>query len=179
MIYVFSGPPGSGKSTQSQLMAKHLDLTNYPMSKMLRDEAQRFPELNDIMARGDLVQNKFTHLALQQIAEANEESAILDAFPRDVAQLNDMLHFWQPSEITVIQLVVSDDTIIQRISRRAEAEHRTDDRPDVLRHRLALFYQNEAKLFDALHEHNIRILEIDGEPSPDVINLAIEKAINA
>jgi adenylate kinase len=89
---VLLGAPGSGKGTQSAVLARHYDIPHISSGELLRSHVARRTRLGDriraSLERGDLVPDA---LVLEVVGDAlstsgTEAGYVLDGFPRTVAQ---------------------------------------------------------------------------------------------
>jgi adenylate kinase len=124
-IILFMGAPGSGKGTQSSLLADTTGISSISTGEILREASRKStPEglrLRQIMASGGLVDDETVCDAVISRVRAMERasgSLILDGFPRTVAQAKKLsrvlealgidpplvLHLDVPSEILVCRL---------------------------------------------------------------------------
>jgi adenylate kinase len=96
---------------------------------------------------------------------------ILDGYPRTVSQvdfLDEVLAEQGAKLDCVIMLVVDVEEVVKRILRRAEAEGRSDDTEEVIRHRLKLFGEQTAPLAEVYEDRGL-LTRIDGKgPVSDV-----------
>jgi len=89
---------------------------------------------------------------------------ILDGYPRTVSQVDflDGVLAEQGAKLdSVITLVVDVEEVVKRILRRAEAEGRSDDTEEVIRHRLDLFAEQTAPLAEIYADRGL-LTRIDG-----------------
>jgi adenylate kinase len=152
---VILGPPGAGKGTQARLIAREAGIPHIATGDMLREAMAAGTELGQrikpIYDAGDLVPDE---LMIELIRErlADEDTAagfILDGFPRTIAQaeaLDDMLDAMDRELSVVLQFQVHDDCAIERLRGRALQEGRTDDGPEVVRHRLGEYHEKTEPL---------------------------------
>jgi adenylate kinase len=125
------GAPGSGKGTQSKLLAQKLELLHCAAGDILRNCIQSQSPLGDIirqtMASGTLVDDKYIIDMITCFMQQNSShnGYIFDGFPRTLAQaiaLTEMLHVDIQHSTNyldhVFELSVPNEVIIARLSRR-------------------------------------------------------------
>src|SRR5207245_10266410 len=89
---------------------------------------------------------------------------VLDGYPRTVDQalaLERILKGNEKSVSAVINLVVPEAVLIDRLAGRSGLEHRTDDRRDTVLERLKVYHQKTEPLIDFYRERG-RLKEVDG-----------------
>lgn len=124
MIWLLFGAPGSGKGTQSTLMAekfgfKHLS-TGDMFRKHLKEDTELGKKARSYMDRGELVPDA---LVIEMVDDALEgvENAILDGFPRTLDQgvaLSSLLTRKELSLGGVIHLDVPQEKLMARLTGR-------------------------------------------------------------
>jgi len=124
---VLVGPPGAGKGTQAQYIAKHLSVPKISTGDIFRDNVSQGTDLGKtakkFMEAGDLVPDSVTiHMVRERLHEHDAAKGfLLDGFPRTVPQaeeLNGMLAEIGARLDVVLELVVDDDEVIRRLSGR-------------------------------------------------------------
>ncbi|MBI4713543.1 MAG: nucleoside monophosphate kinase, partial [Planctomycetes bacterium] len=127
MIYVFIGPPGSGKGTQSALLANRLNLPHIATGNIIRDaigqssvlgvKAKSFVEKGDLLPDADVI-----NIIKERVAQRDcANGFIMDGFPRTSAQAKatDKVIMEMGKEITkVIALEIPEEILMQRLSGR-------------------------------------------------------------
>lgn len=121
------GPPGAGKGTQGERLARDTGVPRYATGDMLRQARREETELGRRAARymdaGELVPDR---LILDIVAEAlsrpeAERGFILDGFPRTVEQaegLDEILDGMDADLDAVIYLEVPEEELVRRLSSR-------------------------------------------------------------
>lgn len=133
-IYIFIGPPGSGKGSLSHLCKKKLGLTHLSTGNLCRQHITRMTDIGIRIDRaiksGKLIDDDLmVEMVSSWIPEAVNSSAgiILDGFPRTVAQARalDALfsreHF-KGTVVTVVAMNINDDHVVDRLRARFVCE---------------------------------------------------------
>jgi adenylate kinase len=151
------GPQGSGKGTQAKRISGEYGLAHVATGDMFRAAiARRTPlglQVEPILARGKLVPDALTiDLIRERLAEEDaREGVIFDGFPRNAVQaeaLDELLaELGRPLDV-IFEFQISDDVCIDRMLRRARAEGRPDDTPEVIAERLRIYHRETAPLID-------------------------------
>ncbi len=127
MILVIFGPPGAGKGTQSRFIAQELKVLHISTGDILRNAIEGQTELGkkacDYMSAGELVPDDLVSgMIFERIKEPDADAGfILDGYPRNLNQaieLDRMLESLSKKVDLVVNIVVSDEEIIRRISGR-------------------------------------------------------------
>ena len=167
MRLVLLGLIGAGKGTQAKLLAERRGLLHVSTGDMLREALAAGTELGRraeaYMSRGGLVPDELViGMLLERIGRPDAAAGfILDGFPRTVAQAEALEEALERagSGIDAVPFIrVPEEMLLERIAKRAGAEGRADDAPDVARRRLreqaegiegvAAFYAGRGRLAD-------------------------------
>ena len=123
MKIILLGAPGAGKGTQAHFISKYLEIPQISTGDMLRSAVANKTELGlkakDLMEKGDLVPDELIlDLVKDRIKEKDCVNGYLfDGFPRTLDQANSLKE--KGVEIDcVIEIIVNDEEIIQRMSGR-------------------------------------------------------------
>jgi adenylate kinase len=152
---VIFGAPGSGKGTQSKLIIEKYGLHHISTGDILRKEIENRTALGDVageyIGRGQLVPDDLIiDMMVDILNEAPDcKGYIFDGFPRTIAQvqaLDNLLRERNMPIVAVLTLSVEDKTIFQRLSHRAVMENRTDDTPETIEKRLAVYREQTEPL---------------------------------
>jgi adenylate kinase len=155
MRLVLVGPPGAGKGTQAQFLAKHYSIPHISTGDIFRAnlkagtplglEAQKFMDAGELVP--DSVTNEMVKDRLTHSDTAN--GFLLDGFPRNVAQaqvLSAVLAENKTPLDAVLELQIDDSEIISRLDNRRSVESRADDAAEVIVHRLKVYHEQTAPI---------------------------------
>lgn len=123
MRILLLGAPGAGKGTQAAFISQQLGLPKIAAGDMLREAVQYDNPIGQAvkqhLADGTLVPDEIIiELVLARLQQADcAQGYLLDGFPRTTAQAQALADAGVLLE-HVIQLVVSDDVIVERIAGR-------------------------------------------------------------
>jgi adenylate kinase len=157
---VLLGPPGAGKGTQAQIIAEKLNVPTISTGDIFRANVSGQTDLGRqakaYMDAGDLVPDEITvAMVKDRLAEPDAKAGfLLDGFPRTIAQaeqLRSSLAEMGDRLDCVLELVVDEEELVRRLSGRrmlvdGEWVQRDDDKPETVRHRLAVYREQTAPL---------------------------------
>lgn len=161
-VVIFLGPPGAGKGTQAERLARDLNMTKISTGDILRDHVARQTPLGQrvepILKAGQLVPDDILiALIRDRLASMDSIRVIFDGFPRTLAQagaLDILLEELSAPVVAVPLLEVPDDVLIERIVERGRqaAERgepvRADDTAEVARERQTVYRRETQPLID-------------------------------
>lgn len=175
MKILFSGPQGSGKSTQARYLAQMLGLPYIEMGQLLREKSRgedtEAGEIRQALEVGDLVPDMITIRTLQErLAESDcKDGFVLDGYPRNYAQLEGL----PPGIDKVFYFKISDDEAVKRLIDRA----RNDDTLEVISRRLELFHTETEPLLTYFRQQGT-IEEIDASQSIEAVRAQLAQRAN-
>ena len=187
MIWILLGPPGAGKGTQAKLLAEHLGIPHVSTGDLLRTAVAEGTELGkkakQYMEAGELVPDDLIlGMVREELVEGEAQNGcILDGYPRNPTQaesLGGMLSEIGQSITGVINLLVSDDLLVERIAGRAADEGRTDDTEETVRNRLKVYQEQTEPLVQYYGQRGVLQI-VDGEASIDEVRARIFHVANS
>jgi adenylate kinase len=182
---VILGPQGSGKGTQAARIASEYGVPHVSTGSMFREAiAAKSPlglEVEPILASGALVPDELTIRLIRERLEKDDAQAgvVLDGFPRNARQaeaLDDLLEELERPLDIVFDLQVPDEVCIERLVARAAEESRSDDTPEAIAERLAIYHRETAPLIGYYLPRGI-VVGIHGDRSRDEVWAEIAEAL--
>ena len=138
MRIIMLGGPGSGKSTYTEYLIKHFNITHIYPGGMLRKEVEKGTEIGkiakSIIDRGEFVPNQIVLDLIKKKVEQSPQGYVLDGWPRYMQQVEDM----EKNEIGydyAVFLDVSRDEVLRRLLARGRA----DDTEEIINNRIELY----------------------------------------
>jgi adenylate kinase len=204
---VMLGPPGAGKGTQAERLARARGLAKISTGDILRSAVQAGTEMGKVakqtMEAGNLVgDDVMIGIVGERLAKRDARNGfVLDGFPRTVVQagaLDRMIDGRGP--LLVVDIVVPEDVLVRRLATRricsrcgenAAVEDinacgkcggtlvaRVDDSVDIVRERLKV-YQRQTKPLVDYYSTRPTFRAIDGNQPPNVVTAQIDAALEA
>jgi adenylate kinase len=175
------GPPGAGKGTQAETLARALGVPHLSTGDMLRANVANDTELGRrakaYMEAGDLVPDELvTAMVIDRLGQEDAACGyLLDGYPRNPAQAEALVEAVGEEVLELALLLeVEDDPLIERLVLRGQEQGRSDDAEDVIRNRLAVYEDQTAPLVE-YYESRKRLARVDGLGTiPEVFGRLIE-----
>lgn len=204
---IMLGPPGAGKGTQAERLARVRGLPKISTGDILREAVQAGTKLGcaakETMEAGNLIGDDIMIGIVQE--RLNEPDArvgfVLDGFPRTVFQaaaLDRMVEGRGP--LVVLDIAVPEEVLVRRLATRRICSKcgsnavvewtaacgrcggaliaRVDDGVEIVRERLKI-YQRQTKPLVDYYSARPSFRRIDGNQPPDVVTTAVDAAIDA
>ncbi len=205
LVLILLGPPGCGKGTQAVSLSKALHIPHISTGDLFRANIKQQTALGlkaqEFINNGQLVPDS---LVLDMLFERLKqpdclEGFLLDGVPRTVAQAQELATFLKAHtqyHLVVVQIMLSDETIIQRLSGRRTCQNcgriyhlqtqlpqttgicdickgtliqRSDDTPDVIRKRLQTYHE-QTKPVEDFYQNSTIVHQVDGsKPAAEVL----------
>ena len=106
---------------------------------------------------------------------------LLDGYPRTVSQMDELdgiLDAAGTSLDAVVEITAHDDEIVRRLLLRSDAEGRSDDTEDVIRHRLELYRQETEPVIERYGRRAL-LVSVDGTADVDAVTVSALQGIEA
>jgi len=184
MVIVLIGPPGSGKGTQAARLVEHLDLVHLSTGEMLREAIDAGTQLGEVakekVDRGQLVPDPLViGIVAERLNKPDcDDGFLFDGFPRNqnqAQQLDTLLDDRGTPLDVAISIEVDQQELRDRMLRRAETEHRTDDNRLTMEARFDVFEHETRPVIDYYRQQGI-LAAIDGHGTPDEVFERIQEA---
>ena len=122
---IMLGPPGAGKGTQAERLAKRLGVPRVSTGDILREAVSAGSDLGRqvqaVMSRGELVGDALmVEVVRERICRPDAAAGfVLDGFPRTIAQADALETLLEGRGApAVVELVVPEDELVRRLSAR-------------------------------------------------------------
>lgn len=202
---VMLGPPGAGKGTQAERLAKSRSLPKISTGDILREAVQAGTDMGlaakMTMEAGNLVSDDVMIGIVGERLDRDDarRGFVLDGFPRTVVQataLDGMVDGRGP--LVVLDIVVPEDVLVRRLATRRICSRcgvnavvewtgdcqkcggmliaRVDDGVAIVRERLKV-YQRQTKPLVDYYSTRSTFRSIDGNQPPDTVTLRIDSIL--
>jgi adenylate kinase len=208
---VMLGKQGAGKGTQCVRLARHYIVSHISTGDMLRAAAKSGTEFglkaSEYMDAGELVPDEvMVGLVAERLSydDTRERGFILDGFPRNTYQAEELAGFLLPYEIDLaVYLDIATEVVLARLASRrvcnacgtnygldhtprvrevcdncgGELIRRADDNESAIRRRLDL-YENQTSPLISWYMERDKLVTIDADGNPDEVSLRLIRAID-
>jgi adenylate kinase len=185
MRLLIMGPPGAGKGTQAEFIAKDFGIPHVSTGDLFRANLAQGTALGQeakkYMDAGEYVPDSVTNgMVRDRLKQADAlEGFLLDGYPRTVAQVAELDGMMAGQVLNkVIVLTADTNEIVLRLMNRAKEQGRADDTEEVIRRRLEVYEEQTAPLIN-LYKSRGLIVEVDGLGTVNEVTQRIKHAICA
>ena len=182
---ILCGAPGSGKGTQSSFIAQKYGLQHLSTGDVLRAEIASGSELGKqidaLISKGNLVPDDMMYGVIKNYIAglaADCKGTIFDGYPRTVAQAESLTQLLKQNnmEAIMIDLMVDEQLLIQRLIERGKVSGRADDNLNTIRHRIAVYHQQTEPVAH-YYLHNGNYFAVNGNHTMADVFLQIMRVI--
>ncbi len=192
MVISLIGPSGSGKGTQSALLAERLGIPSISLGQIMREESGVGTDLGNKLSsytdQGKWVPSELlADVFSQRLSQPDcREGLVLDGSPRkkeDIALLNQILAEHRQKIDLVIHLDTSRETVLSRINQRLyqsleqNIEVRADETLEAVTTRLSEYERTAEDILSYYQQEGI-LLRIDNEGSVTDVAEAIWEEVS-
>jgi adenylate kinase len=180
LVIILLGPPGSGKSTQSEKITATFGISGVSTGALLRDEVAAGTPLGKRIGRdmrtGALIGDEIVNdLVAARFAKPDAaRGLVLDGFPRTVEQarfLDELLAKRKSGDPLVLNLTVTKEEVLKRMGSR----RRADDTPEAIAERLAVYSKEIKPLLDYYTARGVK--NVDASEAPEAVFAKIRAVI--
>ena len=178
MRIIMLGGPGSGKSTYTEYLIKHFNITHIYPGGMLRKEVEKGSEIGQqvksIIDRGEFVPNQIVLDLITKKVEQSPPGYVLDGWPRYMQQVEDM----EKAEIGydyAVFLEVSREEVMRRLLARGRA----DDTEEIIGNRIELYKKETGPVIEYMRNRpGFLEIKAEGGTPEETANEIIRKIEN-
>ena len=182
--FIMIGPQGSGKGTQSKLLAEEFGFIHISVGDIFRWNVRNHTKLGSrvtrITAEGRLVSDEIVENVVRERLELHDwrYGFVLDGFPRTPSQAMYLFENWNLDR--AIYLNLDDETVRKRVMSRAKVGEgsgftkRADDNPEALVRRLAEYHEKTRPLLELFAQRDL-LLRVDaGQTIEEVFRSVVD-----
>lgn len=171
-MIIVVGVAGSGKSTQSKLLAEATGWCWISMGQLLRNRLSG--DVREEMNSGKLLDDAMVeNILMQELASVVPScKVVLDGFPRRVVQAAWLLGAAKESGDAIeaiVHISAHENVVLERLLQRG----RPDDKPDAINERFLEYEKDIKPLLQLFATKDVPIIEVNGEQSPSAVQAEI------
>lgn len=182
VILVLLGPPGAGKGTQGQRLARRIALDHVSTGDLFRDAVTAGTpaglRAESYLHSGQLVPDQVVLQVIEEyLGDARGRDMCFDGFPRtrnQAEKLDALLQQFNLSVTAVLYIKVPDGMALDRLLARGRA----DDTEETARYRLQIYHEDTAPLIDYYRQAGT-LIEVDGSDGVEPVARRIWTVLKA
>ena len=185
MNLIIMGPQGVGKGAQSDDLARIYEIPHISTGEIFRKNIAEKTDLGKKVSayieKGELVPDEVTgEMVFDRLSQPDAQKGwILDGYPRNAKQSEDLDKWLKKNGKkldAVILLEADKDVISCRIQKRIREEGRSDDKPEAIAERLAIYARETKPLIDYYGNEGL-LKKVNAEGDVASVTKAIREAI--
>ena len=174
MNIILLGGPGAGKSTYAEFITKEFNIDHiYPGELLRKAKAQggKMAKRLSNLGKGEFAPNDIVLKLVKDAVSKAKNGAVFDGWPRYMDQVKDLEKEGIKID-KVVYLNVSPEEVIRRLSARG----RMDDKPEVIKDRIAL-YKKETGPVVEYYRNKPGFIEVkaEGDTPENIAKMIISK----
>jgi adenylate kinase len=182
---IMFGPPGSGKGTQSKLVADYFKFLHLSTGELFRQEIAAGSAMGELVKvfinRGLLIPDNIVMRELYRYALAHQDAPgiAFDGFPRNpdqAAMLDKVFHKKELRIALVVSIQVPDQELIQRVLERGKDSGRTDDNAEIMQKRLEVYREFTLPVIN-YYKKSKRLVEVNGSRPVKIVSDDIKSIV--
>lgn len=184
-LFLIIGAPGSGKTTDAQIIAeRNSEMVHYSTGDLLRAEvasgSERGAQIDSFISKGLIVPIEIAiETITSAIKNAPSDVILFDGYPRSHEQMNELDKYLNDDRaielISVIEVTVSEAVARERVLGRARG---ADDDEKVFNNRMSV-YTDPLKDIQSFYESKNLLVKINGERPIEAIVDELENFIQS
>ena len=170
MKILFLGAPGSGKSTQGQLLADESGAKWISSGQMLRESKEEW--IQEKLKTGELFDDEFiTEMMLGELK--SRDDYILDGFPRTKIQAERMLEAG-----IKLDKIIEIDVPVEELVKRMLLRGRGEDNEEVIGKRVSIYESTRDDIMEVLSRTGLNIEKVDGMGTMEDVYSRVKENLN-
>jgi adenylate kinase len=174
MNIILIGGPGSGKSTYAKFITKEFNIDHIYPGELLRKEKEKGGEIAKRLSnlgKGGFAPNDIVLKLVKDAVAKADKGFVFDGFPRYMQQVRDLEKEGIKID-KVVYLNVSPEEVIRRLTARGRA----DDKPEIIKNRIALYKKETGPVVEYYRKRPgfIEVKAEGGEPE-EIANRIIKQ----